>query len=360
MGTFVCPTPQWRYDLAFASGERPMPPQFESETRREPVTIILPTYNEERHIDACLASVDAQTYGPSNLEVLVVDGRSEDHTRELASAWVDRIPGLRVLDNPKRHQGAALNAGLAAAGNELIVRLDAHCRYADDYVERCVAALERTDATVVGGPMRPEGETPFGEAVAVATTTPISVGPGRFHHSEVEEWVDTVFLGAFRRDKILAAGAYDENIRQAAEDHELNFRITRGGGKILLDPTIRSVYHPRPTPVALWKQYHNYGQGKVSTLRKHGVLPTWRPIPPTLFVVGLLLGPLWWQFEPTRVAFVVALGTYAVVVLGTAAAKTGFRPGPAMRTTAAIVIMHVSFGLGFLRGLGKILLRRKS
>jgi len=193
-----------------------MQPQSETETRRAPVTIILPTYNEERYIDACLASVHAQTYGAANLEVLVVDGRSEDRTRELASAWVDRLPGLRVLDNPKRQQGAGLNAGLEAADNDLIVRLDAHCHYADDYVERCVDALERTDATVVGGPMRPEGETPFGEAVAVATTTPISVGPGRFHYSEVEEWVDTVFLGAFRRDEILEVGAYDENIRQAA------------------------------------------------------------------------------------------------------------------------------------------------
>lgn len=335
-----------------------MPPQYETGTRRAPVTIILPTYNEERYIDACLVSVHAQTYGVGNLEVLVVDGRSEDRTRQLASGWVDRLPGMKVLDNPKRRQGAALNIALEAASNDLIVRLDAHCRYADDYVERCVDALERTEATVVGGPMRPEGETPFGEAVALATTTPIGVGPGRFHYSETEEWVDTVFLGAFRRTEILEAGAYDEEIRQAGEDHELNFRITKGGGKILLDPAIRSVYHPRSSPGALWKQYHNYGQGKVSTLRKHRVLPTWRPLPPTLFVLGVLLGPLWWQYQPTRIAFIGALGVYAGVVLITSLVTSRFRPGLALKTSAAIVIMHVSFGLGFLRGLGKILLRR--
>ncbi len=337
-----------------------MPPESETGPRRPPVTIVLPTYNEERYIDACLASVQAQTYGPANFEVLIADGRSEDRTRELAAAWIDRLPGLKVLDNPGRHQGTGLNIALDAASNDLIVRLDAHCRYASDYVERCIDALERTDATVVGGPMRPEGETPFGEAVALATTTPIGVGPGRFHYSEEEEWVDTVFLGSFRRSDILALGGYDDRrIRPAGEDHELNFRITKSGGKILLDPTIRSVYHPRSTASSLWKQYHNYGQGKVSTLRLHHALPTWRPIAPTLFVVGLLLGPLWWQFDPTRVAYIGALIAYSALIALTALVKSRFRPGLAVRTIAAIVIMHLSYGLGVLRGLGKILLRRK-
>ncbi len=337
-----------------------MPPESETGTRRPPVTIVLPTYNEERYIDACLASVQAQTYGETNLEVLVVDGRSEDRTRELAAAWIDRLSGLKVLDNPGRQQGTGLNIALEAASNDLIVRLDAHCRYDSDYVERCIDALERTDATVVGGPMRPEGETPFGEAVALATTTPIGVGPGRFHYSEKEEWVDTVFLGSFHRSDILALGGYDDSrIRPAAEDHELNFRITKSGGKILLDPTIRSVYHPRSTASSLWKQYHNYGQGKFSTLRKHRALPVWRPLAPALFVLGLLLGPLWWQFDSTRLAFMGALLAYAVVITTTAAIKSRFRFGLALRTVAAIVVMHLSYGLGFLRGLGRILLRRK-
>ncbi len=337
-----------------------MPPQSDTDPRRPPVTIVLPTYNEERYIDACLASVESQTYGVANFEVLVADGRSEDRTRELAAKWADRLPGLKVLDNPKRQQATGLNIAIDAASNELIVRLDAHCRYAADYVERCIDALDRTDATVVGGPMRPEGETPFGEAVAVATTTPLGVGTGRFHFSEVEEWVDTVFLGSFRRSDILAAGGYDDlNIRPAGEDHELNFRITEGGGKILLDPTIRSVYHPRSTPRALWTQYHNYGLGKVSTLRKHHVLPTWRPLPPTLFVLGVLLGPLWWQFGLTRIAYIGALAAYALIVVGTSVIKSRFRPGLALRTMAAIVIMQVSFGLGFLRGLATIPFRKK-
>ncbi len=322
----------------------------ESEPRREPVSVIIPTYNEEGYIDACLQSVHAQSYGPANLEVLVVDGDSEDRTTELAAEWRDRLPGLRILDNPRRQQGAALNIALAKASHELIVRLDAHSKYAADYVERCIDALERSAATVVGGPMRPEGETPFGEAVALATTTPFGVGPGRFHYSEEEEYVDTVFLGAFRRTEIIAAGGYDEGIRQAAEDHELNFRITKGGGTILLDPAIRSTYHPRSSPGALWRQYHNYGQGKASTLRKHRALPTWRPWIPALFVFGIIASPLWLAFSSSRLVGLGVLAAYAALVLITASIKARLRPGSAVRTAAAIVIMHISYGLGFLRG----------
>lgn len=336
-----------------------MPADRDSSTRRAPVTIIIPTFNEARYIDALLQSVFDQTYGPQHLEVVIADGRSDDDTRSLAEAWIDRLPGLKVIDNPKRQQGAGLNVALKAASNELIVRLDAHARYAPDYVERCIDALDRTNAVMVGGPMRPEGETPFGEAVAVATTTPLGVGPGRFHYSEREEWVDTVFLGAFRRSDILDFGAYDEDARQASEDHELNFRITQAGGKILLDPTIRSVYHPRSNPWMLWKQYHNYGLGKVSTLRKHRSLPTWRPLVPTLFVAGLLLAPLWWRFSATRTAFLGTLILYGALVVGTATIKNGFRPIRTLRTIGAILIMHLSYGLGFLRGLGKALIGRK-
>ncbi|MEE9298004.1 MAG: glycosyltransferase family 2 protein [Acidimicrobiia bacterium] len=330
-----------------------MPFPLETEPRRTPVSVILPTYNEELHIDACLDSVYSQTYGPSNLEVLVVDGGSADRTVELAEAWREKLPGLRVLDNPKRQQGAALNIALENATSDLIVRLDAHSRYATDYVERCIDALGRSDATVVGGPMRPEGETPFGEAVAAATTTPIGVGPGRFHYSEVEEFVDTVFLGAFRRSDIIAAGGYDEDIRQAAEDHELNFRITKSGGTILLDPTIRSIYRPRSSPGALWKQYHNYGQGKVSTLMKHRALPTWRPLVPALFVLGLITSTIWLAFRPTRLAGLLALTAYGALVLVTSVVKSRFRPMPAGRTAYAILIMHVSYGLGFLGGIAR-------
>ena len=82
-------------------------------------------------------------------------------------------------------------------------------------------------------------------------------------------------------------GGYDEEgIQWAAEDQELNFRVRRAGGRIWLDPTIRSQYFPRSTPTALWRQYRNYGVCKASTLDKHRTLPYWRPLVPAFMVAG--------------------------------------------------------------------------
>ena len=100
---------------------------------------------------------------------------------------------------------------------------------------------------MVGGPMRPVGISPFGRAVAAVTSSPFGVGPGRFHYSETLEDVDTVYLGAFHRQTVIDAGGYDEvNLQWAAEDQELNFRIRRRGGRILLDPVDPLAVLPAP------------------------------------------------------------------------------------------------------------------
>lgn len=321
-----------------------------SALNRESVSVLIPTFNEEEYLGGILESLHAQSYGSEHLEILVIDGRSEDATREIAQDWVDRLT-LRIVDNPKRKQSPGLNLGLAQATHDLIVRLDAHARYADDYVERCMDALESSDAMMVGGPMRPEGLTAFGEAVTVATTTPVGVGPGRFHYSEEREYVDTVFLGSFRKDEIIALGAYDESLDRAAEDAELAYRITKAGGKILLDPAIRSVYYPRSSPSSLFKQYHNYGMGKAATLAKHQSLPTWRPLAPAAFTTWLLLGPILTQHRWSRGLFLSSLAGYLGVV-GWVSLDGADRNLPlAARTTGAITVMHTAYGVGFWRGI---------
>ncbi len=316
---------------------------------REPVTIIIPTYNEESHIEGVLECLERQTYGASNLEVLVVDGRSTDRTRSVVESWSDRLD-VHVIDNPLRRQAPALNLGLSHASNDLIVRLDGHAWYADDYVAMCVDALATSDAAVVGGPMQPLGSTWFGRAVALATTTPIGVGPGRFHYSREREYVDTVWLGAFRRTTVLEVGGYDENLRMAAEDAELNMRITRAGGRILLDPSIESRYVPRSTVRSLAMQYHNYGLGKASTLRKHRSLPTWRPIVPAAFVAALVAAPVFWVLGIGRPLVLAMLAVYGVTVLGAAIAQARTRLTLVPGVVTAIVVMHVSYGVGFIRG----------
>jgi glycosyltransferase involved in cell wall biosynthesis len=308
------------------------------------VSVILPTLNERGFITDCLESFLAQDYA-NLLEILVVDGGSTDGTRDL----VERAgPPVRLVANPRVTAAAALNVGLAEAKGDVIVRADAHTIYDADYVRRCVEVLEETGADNVGGRMRPVGTTNFGRAVAAITSSPLGVGPGKFHYSEQRADVDTVYLGCWRRTTLERLGGFDEDgLQWGAEDDECNLRLVQSGGRIVLDPTIKSWYFPRETPKALARQYFNYGVGKVSVLAKHRTLPTWRPLVPAALVAGsvvALVAGRGWQ----RVAIPVL---HSGVVVASAL-KLSDDPGVAPhRAAIAVEICHWSYGAGFWAGL---------
>jgi hypothetical protein len=208
--------------------------------------------------------------------------------------------------------------------------------------------------------MRPIGDTKFGEAVAVATTTPIGIGPGRFHYAEHRCEVETVYLGTFRPATVTDVGGYDAtNLQWAAEDQELNYRIRKAGGTIVLDPSIRSTYVPRGTAKALAKQYHNYGLCKVSTLVKHRTLPYWRPLVPAMLVLGCVSALLVLPIIGHTYLAPIPLIAHAILVSIAAGFLTKDRLDLWSRTFAAIIIMHWAYGAGFLRGIGRVLTGRK-
>lgn len=321
-----------------------------------PVTIVLPTLDERAHITDCLDSLLAQDY-PAIAEILVVDGGSVDGTRDLVGA---RGAPVRLVPNPRVTAAAAMNVGLAEATADVIVRADAHTLYAPDFVTRCVEVLETSGADVVGGPMRPVGTTAYGRAVAAVTSSPAGVGPGRFHYAREAQDVDTVYLGTYRKEVVTAAGGYDEDdLQWAAEDQELNYRLRRAGRRIRLDPSIRSEYFPRQTPRALWRQYFNYGLCKASTLRKHGRLPTWRPLAPAAMVAATALAALLGAITRRPTVAVAPVAAY-VAGAGWVALRLGDRPGVAPhRAFGALSVCHWAYGLGVWAGVLRIVTGRR-
>lgn len=324
-------------------------------TTLPPVSVVLPTLNERGYVTDCLTSLLAQDY-PSIDEILVVDGGSDDGTRDLVEAFGGPV---RVVDNPRVTAAAAMNVGLAEAANDLIVRVDAHTVYAADYVRRSVEALEDSGADVVGGPMRAVGVTAFGRAVAAVTSSPLGVGPGRFHYADEPQDVETVYLGTYRREALDEVGGWDEtDLQWAAEDQELNYRLRLQGRRIRLEPSIRSVYFPRQTPQALWRQYVNYGLCKASTLKKHRTLPYWRPLAPAALVAGTVAAMAVGVATRKPALALAPIATWCALA-GVAAAGMADDPGVAPhRAFGALAICHWGYGLGFWRGLGRILTGR--
>jgi glycosyltransferase involved in cell wall biosynthesis len=316
------------------------------------VTIAMPSFNEERYIEACIASVQAQDYPRELIEILVADGRSTDRTREILARLAAADPRIQVIDNPERLQAAGLGTLVRHAQGDVIVRMDVHCEYAPDYVRRCVETLERTGADNVGGAQRAKAKTAFQRALCAALASPLGVGGAKYRSAESEGFVDTVFLGAFRRKVFETAGLWDPRAI-TNEDAELNQRIVDGGGQIYLSRDIVVHYFPRDSFEALAKQYFRYGRGRARTLLKLGRFPSVRPILPFLMVSGavaLVALPPLWPLAPA------AFATYALAT-GAEAVRVGGRLGPSAIAMiwGIFPVLHASHGAGFAAGLWRYL-----
>jgi len=318
------------------------------------VTLILPVRNEGCQIANTLQAVFSQDYLATNLQVLIADGMSTDNTRQIIAESQNQHPNLSLLDNPGQIVPTGLNTAICYAKGEIIIRVDGHTCIEQDYISQCVKALQETGAVNVGGKMSAKGEGWFGETVAVATSTPFGVGGARFHYSDQQEWVDTVYMGAWPKRVFEQIGLFDEELVRDQDD-EFNYRLREHGGKILLSPEIRSVYTVRSRPTSLWRQYYQYGCWKVRVLQKHPRQMRPRQFVPPLFALSLIVSTiLAILLPPTRWLLLAILAAYLLANLAAStftAARKGWKYLPLL--PLVYLILHLSYGLGFLAGLIK-------
>ena len=254
----------------------------------ESVSVIIPILNEEKYIEKCIMSVLNQDFPIENLELILIDGMSDDKTVQIIKEYMEKYKFIKLIFNPEKTVQYALNAGIKAACGEIIVRMDAHSEYAEDYVSKCVQYLKNTDAINVGGPMIAVGKGGLQNVIAAAYHSKFALGGGKNHEEGYEGYADTVFLGAFKREDILKLGMYDERLPRS-EDDDLNFRIIESGEKIYITPEIKSRYYPRGSYKSLFKQYYEYGLWKVAVIKKHKKPARISHLVPMMFVAFLLL-----------------------------------------------------------------------
>jgi glycosyltransferase involved in cell wall biosynthesis len=309
----------------------------------------MPCLNEDAFIETCLRSVQSQTYPRDRTEILVADGGSTDGTRSVLERLAKEDDRIRVLDNPDRVQAAGLNRILKEARGQIIVRMDVHCEYATDYVEKCIEVLDRIRADNVGGAARCRGASPFQRAVCAALRSPLGAGGAPHWDARTEGFVQTVPFGAFRREVFDRIGPWDPGAL-TNEDAELNQRLVDAGGRIYLSPEIVFHYAPRGSLAALARQYYRYGRGRARTLLKHRRFLTIRPALPFLAVLSgiALVAALPWTAVPLYV-----VGTAAALAFGLEAVRVGSSAGPACvaRVAAILPTLVVSHGIGFGAGL---------
>ena len=307
------------------------------------ISVILPVLNEESHLEGAVLSVLSQDYrGP--LEIILALGPSRDRTNEIATKLASQDNRVKLLDSPTGKTAAGLNLALAASKSPVVVRVDGHAQIPSNYISLIVEILNRTGAVNVGGVMAAVGTTAFERAVAGAMRSPLGVGASRFHTGGEAGEVDTVYLGAFRREALVAIGGFDERFTRA-QDWELNFRLRENGGVIYFDPRLHVTYRPRSSVGALAKQYFEYGRWRRVVSRRHSGTINYRYLAPPFALLGfsasLVLGVLL-----SSIFFIPALVYLLFVVL--ASLKISTSVGEYLLLLVVIPTMHFAWGAGFI------------
>lgn len=318
------------------------------------VSVIIPCRNEVRFIAGCLESVLSNDYAGDRFEVLVVDGMSDDGTREILSRFCAHDPRVRMLDNPDRITPSGLNRGIHAAQGEIIARVDAHARIARDYLSLCVKHLEESRADNVGGVMRTlaQGPGPFSEPILLVLSHPFGVGNSHFRvGSDAPRWVDTVFGGCWRRDLFARIGGFNVKLRRS-QDMEFSRRLAAAGGRTLLAPDVRSEYFARTRFIKFLR--HNFVNGQwaiLPFLHCQHIPVSWRHLIPLAFVLTLMSAAM--AFRAIAWPMAVVAGVYLLVNLGVSAQLAVKKSQPFLFFPLAITFfgLHFSYGAGSLCGL---------
>ncbi|MEO7851107.1 MAG: glycosyltransferase family 2 protein [Rubrivivax sp.] len=327
------------------------------------ISVIAPCRNERNTLLTFCDSLAAQRLPAGHrLEVLIADGCSDDGTRPLLQQRCAEDRRFVCIDNPQRIVSTGLNRALAQARGALVVRMDLHTVYADDYLAECARALSDSCATCVGGAWQPVASTGRAGAIARAFSSRFGSGGAASRRLDFNGWVDTVYLGAWWRDELRRLGGFDETLVRNQDD-ELNLRIVRGGGRVWQSAAIRSWYTPRSSFTALFRQFWQYGYWKVPVIRKHRLPASPRQLAPFALVAlcaVLAGGALWWPALWAWLGGVVAL--YAVAAMGSAsiAARPWREPLVWCGVGWAYACMHFGYGLGFAAGLWNFLVVRRA
>lgn len=305
--------------------------------------IVIPCLNEEQQLSQLLDQFIAEN---PEATIVVADGGSKDASCSIVTDRARSAANLHLVDNPRRIQAAGVNLAVERYGNgrDWLLRVDAHCDYPRHFARRLVDSAHLRRATSVVVPMLTSGRGAFQIAAAAAQNSVIGTGGSRHRHIGKGAYVDHGHHALMRVREFQRLGGYREDMT-ANEDAEFDLRLSKGGGRIWLEPAAAITYYPRSGPVSLWLQYYRYGRGRFRTIRLHGAKPKLRQVAPVaaaLFAAVTILTPLsWWFAAPAALWLGVTL--VAGFVIGIRAGG-----GPALLAGSAAIIMHLSWGLGFL------------
>ena len=308
-----------------------------------PVSVILPILNEERDLSNCISAILQQDY-PSEIEVILALGPSEDKTTQIAEKLSVSDSRIKLVSNPTGQTAVGLNLAIKVSSNEIICRIDGHSEISNNYVKTSVEILQQKNAVNVGGLMYADSDSGLQRVVAQAMRSKLGVGPSKFHTGGSAGESDTVYLGTYKKAAVLAAGGFDERYIRA-QDWELNYRLRKNGGLIWFDPRLQVTYRPRSTFKKLAKQYFQYGRWRRVISRQHKNTVNFRYLAPPFAVAtntlsvffSIIINPLF--ITPLLIYF-------CALIIGSL--FIGRKVIDKLIMPFVLATMHFSWGIGFI------------
>jgi glycosyltransferase involved in cell wall biosynthesis len=327
------------------------------------VSVIIPCRNEEKFIGKVLQNIIKQDYPPGKLEVFVVDGKSTDKTKDIIAGMLPQYPHFQLLDNPDKIVPHAMNLAIKKCKGDVVIRMDAHAIYPEDYISTLVKYLVELDADNVGGVwLTVSGaNTLKAEAIAAATSHPFGIGNAHYRlGASAPMRVDTVPFGCYRKEVFDRIGLFDEDLIRNQDD-EFNGRLIKHGGKIFIIPSVQMQYFARENFSKLSSMFYQYGFFKPLVNRKLGFPATWRQLIPPFFVLlnfFIFLLPLAGYRIPRILTGILA--SYLVAALVVAFSLSVKRKKfLAHYLILVFPLIHFSYGAGYLVGIFRFIFFKK-
>ena len=319
------------------------------------VSVIIPVFNEYEYLEKTISSIINQDYQSNLYEIIIVDGLSDDGTRDIIRKFIEIDSRIKLIDNPRRIVPIALNKAISIAKGEIIIRIDGHCEVAINFISENIKILnEYPDIVSAGGPIAHSSKTDIGRSIALAMSHPLGVGNAFHRYNEYEGYVEGAQFPSFRSEIFKDIGLFDEDFIRNQDD-EFNYRIRLAGKHIYVSPKIRFKYYVRENFESLFKQYLQYGFWRIPFLIKHRKPSGFRQLVPSLFfslcTICFIVG-----FLTKSLPVMVILPSIYIVTLLSIAIKYIFSENfsTAISFPLAIFIMHFGYAAGFFYGIIKL------
>ena len=324
------------------------------------ISVIVPIRNEEKYIEECLNSIINFEYPKEYLEVIFVDGMSDDKTIDILMKCQKEHNYIKIISNEEKIVPIAMNLGIKHSTGEYICRLDAHAKYPSNYLNKLLEWSEKLDADNVGAVCITsiKSKTNIARAIQFVMSDKFGVGNSLFRTGvdKVME-VDTVPFGFYKKEVFERIGLYNEFLIRT-QDLELNKRLKEKNGKIFLIPDVQCEYFPRENIIDFYKNRFNTGLWVIlsSYYAKSIKSVSIRHLVPMLFSI-IFLGTFFLGLFNSKlfsIFFIIFFSYSSFLFLRSFIfKKKNFLLS--LNILLLYFILHISYGLGSIKGIFKVL-----